>query len=116
MTNIEFIASEVEYTEAIGGEIVQLSFDEDPDQDPFNRTKCYIMISQNYEFPGKPSMEWHDGKTDNGGAEIVSYTLTKSLFELTTKNNVSFKIEHNCSDEKLSLIKKFLYHEFGNGK
>jgi hypothetical protein len=67
MTNIKFIASEVEYTEALDGEIVQLSFDEDPDQDPFNRTKYYFMISQNYEFPGKPSMEWHDGKTDNGG-------------------------------------------------
>ena len=57
MTNINFIANEVEYTEVIDGEIVHLSFDEDPDQDPLKRTKCYLMISQNYEFPGKTTVE-----------------------------------------------------------
>ena len=68
MKEISFFATEVEYNEAIGGEIVQVSFDEDPEQDPFSRTKCYVMISQNYEFQVYPSLEWHDGIDDNGGA------------------------------------------------
>ncbi len=116
MTDINFIASEVEYTEAIDGEIVQVSFDEDPDQDPFNRSKCYLLISQNYEFHGKPSVEWHDGKTDGGGAEVVSYKFTKTFLELMTDNHLKFKIEHSCSEGKFILIQKFLYREFGNGK
>ena len=116
MTNINFIASEVQYTEAIDGEIVQLSFDEDPDQDPLNRTKCYLMVSQNYEFPGKPTVEWHNGKTYDGGAEVLSFKLTKDLFELTTTNNLVFDIQHNCKEETFFQIRKFLFHEFGNGR
>jgi hypothetical protein len=116
MTNINFIASEVEYTEAIDGEIVQFYFDEDPNQDPLNRTKCYLMVSQNYEFPGKPTVEWHDENADDGGEEVVNYLLTKNIFELTTTNNLKFKIQHNCQRETFNLIQKFLYHEFGNGK
>ena len=87
MINIKFIASEVGYTEAIGGEIVQLSFDEDPNQDPFHRTKCYLLVSQNYEFPDKPTVEWHDGKSDDGGAEVSNYKFSKNIFELTTTSS-----------------------------
>lgn len=72
MKNINFKACEVEYNEAIDGEIIQITFDEDPEQDPFNRTKCYVMISQNYEFPGTPNVEWHDGESDDGGSEVLS--------------------------------------------
>lgn len=120
MTCINFNAAEVEYTEAIGGEIVQIFFDEDPhpdqDQDPFNITKCYLMISQNYEFPGKPTVEWHDRKIDDGGAEVASYKFSKSLFELKTTNNIKFEIQHNCKEETFVQIQKFLYREFGNGE
>ncbi len=116
MTNINFTASEVEYIEAIGGEIVQVSFDEDPDQDPFNRTKCYLLISQNYEFPGKPTVEWHDGKNDDGGALVANYEFFKSIFKLTTTSNIKFEIQHNCKEETFVQIQKFLFREFGNGK
>ena len=107
MTNINFIASEVEYTEAIDGEIIQLSFDKDPDQDPLDRNKCYFMVSWNYEFPGKPTVEWHDGKTDDGGAEFLNYKLTKNLFELITINNIKFKTQHNCKEETFVQIENF---------
>ncbi len=113
--NINFTASEVEYNEAIDGEIIQVSFDEDPDQDPLNRTKCYLMISQNYEFPGKPTLEWHDGETDNGGSEVINYKLTNELFKLVTTNGLMFRIQHYCSEEILVKIQGFLHREFGNG-
>jgi hypothetical protein len=116
MTTINFIATEVEYTEAIDGEIVQVSFDEDPDQDPFSRTKCYLLVSQNYEFSGKPTLEWHDGRTDDGGAEVANYKFSKGLFELKTANNIKFEIQHNCKEETFIKIQQFLYREFGNGE
>ena len=115
--NINFTATEVEYYEAIDGEIVQISFDEDSNEDPFNRTKRYICISQNYEFRGEPTLEWHDGQDYDGGSEIESYNLTKDLFELETTDRLSFKIYHNCSIKVLLQIQKFLEHEYnGNTK
>lgn len=116
MKNISFFATEVEYTEAIGGEIVQVTFDEDPEQDPFNRTKCYVLISQNYEFPSSPTLEWHDGKDDNGGEKILSYKLTKDFFELNATNNISIKVQHECNEKTFIEIQSFFQREFGNSK
>ena len=113
--DIEFTAIDVEYSEAIDGEIVQISFDEDPNANPFNRTKRYICISQNYEFPGQPTLEWHDGNDYGGGSEIVNYNLTKDLFELEATQGLKFRIFHGCSNEVLSQIQEFLESEFNNG-
>ena len=114
MNNIRFKASEVTYNEAIDGEIVQVSFDEDPDSDPLDRTKCYIMISQNYEFPGPPTVEWHDGEHYDGGSEILSCRFTDNFFELTTTNGVKFRVEHRCKVEIFNKIRAFFQHEFGS--
>lgn len=113
MTSINFIATEVGYAEAMDGEIIQLSFDEDPDQDPFNRNKCCLSISQNYEFSGKPTVEWHDGIDYDGGAEVLEYRLTKEVFELTITNSLKFKIQHNCKGKTFTQIQSFLCREFG---
>ena len=116
MKEISFFATEVEYREAIGGDIVQVFFDEEPEQDEFDRTKCYVMISQNYEFPVSPSVEWHDGKEDNGGEEVLNYKLTNKMFELILTNNVTFKVEHDCNEKIFKKIQSFFQHEFGASK
>ena len=120
MKTINFKAIEVDYSEAIGGEIVQVTFDEDldddPDEDPFERTKCYVMISQNYEFPTTPSLEWHDGLEYNGGSEVLNYKLTSDLFELELSNATKFIVKHNCSKEIFNKICKFFQREFGKSK
>lgn len=118
MNSIAFIASEVVYNEAIDGEIVQVSFDEDPDpdQDPFNRTKCYLMISQNYEFPDSLTVEWHDGKEYDGGSKVLDCKFTNEVLELTTKDGLTFSIRHDCQEEVYVQIKKFLRREFRNNK
>ena len=113
MMNINFDAIKVEYSEAIDGEIVQVTFDEDKTEHPFKRTKRYICISQNYEFPGKPTIEWHDGKGYDGGAEVLRCNLTNDAFELTTTNRLHFRIRHSCPNDVLVEIQKFLQREFG---
>ena len=113
MKSIQFIASEVEYNGANDGEIEQVTFDEDPDQDPFDRVKCYISISQNHEFPGKPTVEWHDGESEDGGAEITSYELTDNILIVQTNSNVTFKVQHQGDSKELKKIKSFLQREFG---
>jgi hypothetical protein len=116
MNTIAFKASEVLYNEAIDGEIVQVSFDEDPDQNPFNKGMCYLMISKNYEFPGSPTLEWHDGKEYDGGSEVSDYKLTSEVFELITNDGLRFSIQHDCQEKICVQIRKFLRREFGNSK
>ena len=117
MKAITFKANDVTYNEAIDGEIIQVCFDEDPDQDPFKRNKCYLMISQNYEFGrDEPTIEWHDGNEDDGGTKVFSYSLNESLFELTTNDGVMFNIQHSCEKEILIKIQEFLKHEYGSRK
>jgi len=48
--HIKFTAHDVSYTEAIDGEIIQASFEEDGDDDPINPSKFYFDISVSYEF------------------------------------------------------------------
>jgi len=110
--HITFVANEVSYLDALDGDIVQLSFDEDPDQDPFHRIKCELSISQNYEFPGKPTVEWHDGEDYDGGVEVRRYRLTQNLFELETIDGPTFTIQHRCPHETYVQIERFLQREF----
>jgi hypothetical protein len=117
MKAITFKANDVTYNEAIGGEIVQVCFDEDSDQDPFERNKCYLLISQNYEFGhDEPTLEWHDGKDANGGSRVSSYSLEESILELATNDGVLFSIQHNCKKEVLIRIRAFLESEYRNLK
>ena len=110
--SIEFFASVVEYREALDGEIVQVSFQGYSEQDPLKTIKLFFSISQNYEFPGKPTLEWFDGKNQTGGAEVFEYNLTSSLFELKTMDDLVFRIRHNCPKKVLTQIQDFLKHEF----
>ncbi len=115
MKAITFKANDVTYNEAIDGEIIQVCFDEDPDQDPFRRNKCYLLISQNYEFGHQaPTIEWHDGKDVDGGSGVFSYSFKEGMFELTTSDGVMFNIQHNCEREILIKIQHFLGHEYIN--
>ena len=49
--NIEFKAQSVEYADAIDGEIVQVHFIENKNDDVFNPKYCSVGISISYEFP-----------------------------------------------------------------
>ncbi|MDQ6992443.1 MAG: hypothetical protein Q9M31_03140 [Mariprofundus sp.] len=113
MQIIDFIASEVEFNEALDGDIVEVSFDEGSDQGVFDRTKCCVSISQNYEFSGAATVEWHDGEDYNGGSEVLSYRFTNDLFELITTDEVKFSVTHDCRKETYTKIEEFLQREFG---
>ena len=77
--HLSFIAEEVCYSEALGGEIIQASFQENPDPDvDYSKKICplpppmkYILFSASYEFPPfTTSVEWCDGNDDYGSDSI----------------------------------------------
>ena len=60
--NFQFDAKSVSYEEALGGDIVQVSFEENPDDDPLNPSSYSLCFTINYEFPlSHIDFEWCDG-------------------------------------------------------
>jgi hypothetical protein len=106
--HITFTAKDVHYGEAIGGELVQLTFDENPGDDSMCRTARYFMVSHSYEIPGGPTLEWYNGRDYDGGSDIVKYIFTQDIFEVWLENDIHFTIQHHCSNHVFSRIETFL--------
>ncbi|MEA1989989.1 MAG: hypothetical protein U9N57_12400 [Pseudomonadota bacterium] len=114
--HVSFKAQDVSYTEAIGGEIVQVAFHEDEDNGKTEITKPYLLISVNYEFPPiQPHVEWFDGAEFNGGAQIVKYKLEQKSFQAWLDNNMSFDIKFNIEEPIFKEIGKLLVDLYGKG-
>lgn len=106
--NITFKAEKVDYIEAIGGDLIQVSFEQRDSEDYLNDPPVYVSISVLYEFPPfKPSIEWFDGSEFNGGIDIKSYTLRNGCFEFTLQNGDSFEIEFEIDINTFNNIKSF---------
>ena len=115
--NIEFYAKKVSYSEAIDGEIVQAIFEEgeDADEDLFNPSKLYLLISTNYEFgSGAADAEWFDGKDIGGGVKVKSYNIDKARITVWLENGKIFKIDHDADASVLECIRSYLTNSCGN--
>src|SRR5437764_859639 len=106
---LAFKASSVECTSAIGGEILQVTFDTAPTvQEEDQRTMPYVLISRNFEFPGSPTIEWHDGDDYDGGAEIVTTALRKDGVLITLDRELEIDVTFSLPDRKFAKLKSFL--------
>ncbi len=114
--HINFTAKDVDYGEAIGGELVQITFDEEPTDDPMSRTGRYFMLSHSDEFPGEPTLEWYTGLDYDGGSDIIQYTFTQNIFEVQLNNGLRFTIHHQCSKGVFLKIQAFLKSQYQRGK
>lgn len=117
---ISFKANKVSFQEANGGDIIQILFNEEiaenQSDDPNSISKPYFLITQDYEFPSKPTIEWFDGKDFDGGADLRGYNFTACFFEVKLSNGLMFSIEHACSQKVFNKIDTFLKNEFPNRK
>ena len=103
--NLLFHTKEVTYSEALGGDIVQVSFQEEPDPDPdidYGKKGAplppaikYVLISANYEFSGIKHVEWCDGEEFDGGQSIRQVEITKTLLKLVAVNGFNFEVTFN---------------------
>ncbi len=106
---IKFTAYNVSYSEAIGGDIIQVSFEEDSEDDPISPSKNCLHISINYEFPPIiPSLEWFNGNEYDGGANILNYKLDRNSLQLWLDNGMSFDIDFKVEEALYSDIDKFI--------
>ena len=93
--HIVFNAQEVDYREAIGGDIIQVSFQEHPDPKVDYSKKNWklhppiksVSFSANYEFPPCSTVvDWCDGEEDDGRESIKEIELSNILL-LKRSNN-----------------------------
>ena len=114
---LEFYAQEVDYVEAIDGEIVQVSFQEKPDPgvDYGKKNsglpppiKC-IDISVSYEFPPyTPTVHWCDGEDFGGGQSIKNLELSETRLKISLEKDIHVNVEFNTDEATFKDIKRFL--------
>lgn len=106
---IEFYASKVTYNEALGGEIVQVNFEEEENDDPFKPTNLYLHISANYEFGSSvPSAQWFDGRDEDGGIDVEFFNLNQNEAQIHLKNSHKFIIRYSAAPSIIEKIRSFL--------
>lgn len=106
---IDFHASKVNYTEALDGEIVQVDFEEEENDDPLNPTKAYLHISASYEFGSRvPVAQWFDGSDEEGGVEVECFKVTQNEAEIHLANTRIFRISYEAVPPVINKIRSFL--------
>jgi hypothetical protein len=106
---LDFEAKFVDCADAIGGEILQVSFDTvPPSHDKDERCTPYVLISRNFEFPDSATVEWHDGKDYDGGAEITSVSLKRDRISIKLDRDLGFEVAFRLHDRKFARLRSFL--------
>jgi hypothetical protein len=114
---LAFAATSVRCANAIDGEIFQVTMDTVADgADKEERRTPYLLVGRNFEFPGPPSIEWHDGHDYDGGGRITAVTVRRDgiSIELDRKRelNVTFTLSE-AEHRKLQFFFKRIF--FGSG-
>ena len=106
---LAFEAKFVDCGDAIGGEILQLSFDSvSASHDADERCTPYVLISRNFEFPGPATIEWYDGQNYDGGAEIRSLNLQRDRVSIKLDRDLELEVVFRVTDKKFATLKSFL--------
>jgi len=106
---LAFNAKSVSCSSAIGGEILQVCFDTIPaSKDEDERDKPYVLISRNFEFPDSATVEWHDGRDYDGGAEIVLARLTRERVLIKLDRQLEIDVSFSIGDRRFAQLTSYL--------
>ena len=109
---LRFEAEVVRCTEALGGDILQVKFDTVDLNGKDHRRSPYVLLGQCFEFPGPPSIEWHDGADYGGGAKIRSVLLQKDSVSISTDRSPGFSISFSVGEARYKELAWFLKRIF----
>ena len=106
---LAFKARSVSCADAIGGDILQVTFDTKPrNEDENGRSTPYVLVSRNFEFPDSATIEWHDGSDYNGGAEIISLALTRDRVLIKLDRDLDVDVSFSLSDRRYAQLSSYL--------
>lgn len=113
---LRFEAEVVRCAEAIGGEILQVTFDSVDMEDEDGRQSPYMLLGQCFECPGPPTIEWHDGTDYDGGADIRSIVLKPNSVEITTDTGPDFDVSFSLTSTRYEELSNLLRRMFSEAK
>lgn len=113
---LRFEAEVVRCAEAIGGDILQVKFDSEDQEDKDGRRNPYVLIGQCFEFPGPPTIEWHDGTDYDGGANLRSIVLRRNAVEIITNSGFGFDIRFSLTNARYEELAALIRKIFPNTK
>ena len=106
---LAFEAKFVDCRDAIGDEILQVSFDTVPaSHDEVERCRPYALSSRNFEFPVSATVEWHDGQHYDGSADIRSVILQRDRVFIKLDRDRELEVAFRLSDKKFEKLKSFM--------
>jgi len=106
---VAFEAKVVSCVDAIGGEILQVTFDTlEPGKNEDERRSPYVLISCNFEFPRTPTIEWFSGNDYDGGADITSLALTRDRVLIKVDRDLDFDVNFRLPDRQFKRLDSFL--------
>ena len=114
--HLSFTAKEVSYVDALDGDIVQVTLQEESDPEidyskknsPIPPLMKYILFSANYEFPPCDiTVEWSDGK-EWGGGLIENIDLTRTSLNVTLNNELRIDVIFETDESTFLDMSRFL--------
>jgi len=114
---LSFDAPHVDCSNAIDGEIQQVTFDtvsDDDQESETDRRTPYVLISCAFEVSRDPTIEWHDGNDYDGGATIQSALLERQKILITLDKSREIDITFNLTDKEFKKITKCLRNMLGH--
>lgn len=106
---LAFEAKYISCADAMDGEILQVTFDTiSEDQDEDGRRTPYVLISCNFEFYDSVTVECHDGRDYDGGAEIFAVTLSRTRILIKLDQELDIDVTFYLSDKKFTQLTSFL--------
>jgi hypothetical protein len=109
-----FIAQAVDVSEMMDGDIVQVLFALRPEEARlYDGEDPYISISVNYEFDGRPQVEWHEGCGGRGGLAVESLVLHRDRVIVEAGRGTRLDIGFSLSDEQFEATAVILTRMLG---
>lgn len=106
---LSFEAKYVNCADAIGGEILQVTFDTlPPGRDEMERRSPYVMIGRNFEFPGSATVEWHDGIDYDGGGSVIQMVLRRGRVTARLDRQMELDVQFTIVDKKFAQLQSYL--------
>ena len=113
---LAFKAKFVRCADAIDGEILQVTFDTaGQSEDEDERTTPCVLLSQNFEFPGPATIDWHDGSDYNGGSEIRSVVLTRDRVLINLDCGLDIDVKLSIADSRFAKLSSYLRKMLDDG-
>lgn len=106
---LAFEAQFVRCADALDGEILWVTLDTIHEtENEEDRHSPYVSLSQNFEFPGPPTFEWHDGTDYDGGAQIKLVTLTRDRVNMQLDRGRTIDVTFRLSESDFLALRSFL--------